>query len=132
MGAAVVFAGSVDMQPGEWSITTTTKVEGMPMAPPPSTYKTCLTEKDLVPPPGDKKDPQAPDCEIKDQKVSGNTVSWSMVCTMAQGGTVDGTGSVTYAGTTFEGKTDMTMDMGGQKMTIHNTMSGKRLGACKE
>jgi hypothetical protein len=130
--AAVAIAGTVDMKPGEWSITSKTKIEGMPMSPPPVTVKQCLTEEDLVPQSSGGQQGQSPDCEIKDQKISGNTVSWSIVCNDPQAGKMTGTGSVTYAGTTFSGKSTMTMSMAGQTMKVHTDLSGKWLGACKK
>jgi hypothetical protein len=132
VGAAAAFAGTVDMKPGEWSITTKTKIEGMPMTPPPTTFKQCLTEEDLVPKSDGGKQGQSSNCEVKDQKISGNTVTWSVECNDPQAGKMTGSGSLTYAGTTFSGKSTMTMTMGGQTMKVHTELSGKWLGACEK
>lgn len=132
VGAAAAFAGAVDMKPGEWSITSKTKIEGMPMTPPPTTFKQCLTEEDLVPKSDSGKQGQSTSCEVTDQKISGNTVTWSIECNDPQAGKMTGSGSMTYAGTTFTGKTTMTMTMGGQTMKVHTALSGKWLGDCKK
>ncbi len=124
-------AGSVDMNPGEWEMTTTVKMEGMPGMPgemPPHVMKRCLTEEDIVP----KDEAQQKDCKVTDQRVDGDQVSWSVVC---DGEHMKGTGSGsgTWAGDAFEGAFDLKMDMPGQgEVTMHATMKGKRLGACQE
>jgi hypothetical protein len=125
--------GSVDMKPGEWSITMKTNMEGMPFAMPPVTMKQCLSEKDLVPQTsGAQQQGQAQNCEILDQKIEGNTVSWSVSCTDNQGGTTKGKGSVTYSGTSFSGSTEMSVTSEGQTMKMNVDMSGKWLGPCKQ
>jgi hypothetical protein len=125
-------AGSVDMKPGEWSITIKTKMEGMPFSPPPVTVKQCLTEQNYVPSGGAQQQGQSQDCEVMDQKIDGNTVSWSVVCKSGQGGTVKGTGTVTYSGSSFQGSTQMTMMTGGQTMKMSTEMTGKWIGPCKK
>ena len=124
-------AGPIDMNPGEWEMTTTVKMEGMPGMPgemPPHVMKRCLTEGDIVP----RDEEQQKECKVTDQQVDGNQVSWSVVC---DGERMKGTGSGsgTWSGDTFEGAFDLKMDMPGQgEVTMHATMKGKRLGACKE
>jgi hypothetical protein len=66
-----------NMQEGQWEITTSFEMPGMPagMAKP-HTITTCLSRKDYVP--QDKK--QQTDCTMQDTKVEGNTVTWAVVC----------------------------------------------------
>jgi hypothetical protein len=129
---ACAAGGSVDMQPGEWSITMKTNMEGLPFKMPPMTFKQCLNGKDLVPKsstaPGQT---QGPNCEFTDQKIVGNTVSWSVYCT-EQRGTTKGKGSVTYSGTTFSGSSDVVMTSGSQSQNVKTELSGKWLGPCKK
>ncbi len=127
----------VDMEPGEWQITTTVKVEGlpegspMPSELPPQVVERCLTLEDLVPKPG----PEQEGCEIAEQKVIGDTVKWEMTCDAPEGGAQGrGTGTITYSGDSFEGAFIMKMELeeGGGTTTLTSRLEGKRLGDCEE
>src|SRR5689334_8878196 len=48
-GSAV--AGGPEVREGEWEVTTTMVIQGMPMQPPPTTRTHCITKKDIVPKP---------------------------------------------------------------------------------
>lgn len=116
-----VASSSVNMQEGKWEITSTVDMPGMPAGMmQPQTVTTCLNKTNYVPKGDDKSD-----CTMKDVNVSGNTVTWSMVCkdSTAQG-------RVTYAGTTFDGFTEMVMKEGGKDQTMKMTMKGKHIGPC--
>jgi len=113
----------VNMQAGKWEITNTMEMKGMPAGMvKPVTMTTCLNQKDYVP-----KEPQQKDndCSMKDVKVEGNTVNWEMQCKNSSG-----KGSVTYAGTTFDGVMETMMKEGGKAMNAKMTMKGKYLGPC--
>ncbi len=119
-----------NMQPGMWEITTKMEMAGMEGMPamPPQTLRQCIRPADVqsgsstVP----KGDPQ---CEIKDYRMQGNTASWRMECKGANA--MSGSGSMTYSGTSYSGKTQFTMKEEGQSMTMHQTFNGKRVGDCK-
>ncbi|GAB4484286.1 MAG: DUF3617 family protein [Thermodesulfovibrionales bacterium] len=114
-------SSSVNMQEGKWEITSSFEMQGMPAGMmQPQTVTTCLNKTDYVPKGEDQKD-----CTMKDVNVSGNTVTWSMVCK-------DSTakGQVTYAGTTFDGMTEMVMKQDGKDQTMKMTMKGKHIGPC--
>lgn len=118
-----------NMQPGQWEITTTIEMPGMPMKMPPMTTTQCLTKDNLVP-----KQPSRPGvnqpCEITNSGVNGDTVSWNMRC--ADEGKTEGHGEITYHGDTFEGVIKMISGISGKgrmQMTLH--MKGKRIGECK-
>ena len=82
----------------------------------------CLTKENYVPQ-GSKVGGSGRECEISDVRVSGDTVSWTMQCNTGQG-TMNGEGSITYYGDTFEGT--MNSVMSGMKLTQHP--QGKRVG----
>jgi hypothetical protein len=136
-GAVVVFSivpiasfAEVNMQEGNWETTMESMMEGMPFPMPPVTSKVtqCITKKDLVPKTAGKDQT----CDIKDQKVSGNKVSWKMVC-VDKKGTMEGQGEITYAGHSYQGtvKTRMTTkERPKEAMTSTMKMQGRRLGAC--
>lgn len=101
-------APSVNMQDGQWEITTRIDMPGMPAeAMKPHTVKTCLTKDKCVP----EADQQQTDCTMKDQKVDGNTVSWTVVCK-----DTTGTGTITYAGDTFNGQMESSTRIEGKVM----------------
>ncbi|MBN2369254.1 MAG: DUF3617 domain-containing protein [Vicinamibacteria bacterium] len=132
MSWTFVAAEPLDMKPGEWSITMKVNMEGVPFAMPPITVKQCLTEKDFVPKPAvSPQQGKGPNCEITDQKIDGNTVSWSISCADERG-TTKGKGSLTYSGTTFVGSSEVTMTGGGESSIVKTDMSGKWIGPCKK
>ncbi len=116
-------AEKIDMQDGLWQITTVTEMPGVPFEIPPMTFNQCITQQELVP----QLEQPGGDCILSDTQISGNTVTWSVVC-KGEGGSSRGDGKVTYQGDRFEG--DMTMSMDGG-MQMNNHMKGIRLGACQ-
>jgi len=112
-------ASTVNLQDGQWEITTQTNMPGMPQnmkARPAITV--CLTKKDFM--------PQHPQSDCKhDSKISGNAVTFNVTCPDAAI-----TGTYVYAGTTFEGKSQTKMKMEGKDMVIDSTIKGKYLGPC--
>lgn len=130
--ASTVLAAGGMMQTGQWEITSSTEIEGMPHHMPPSTSTHCVKPEDV-------KDPEAmvrksqqskDDCEIKDVKVEKNTVTWSVEC--HRRGNVKGTGTMVYSGDSYEGTITMQMEesqRGPMKITTH--IKGRRIGDCK-
>lgn len=113
----------VNLQEGKWEITNTINMQGMPAAMmKPHTMTACLSQKDYVP-----KDTQQKDCTMKDLNVDGNTVSWEMLCKNSSG-----KGTVTYAGSTFDGVMETIIKEGGKEMTAKMTMKGRYLGPCTQ
>lgn len=111
----------VNMQEGQWEITVTTEIPGMPagMAKP-HVITNCLTQKEPI-----AKVKQESDCKMQDLKTVGNTVSWTTVCPNATS-----KGTITYAGTSYDGLMESTTKMEGKEMTMKMTMKGKYLGPC--
>jgi hypothetical protein len=115
-----------NMEEGNWDVTVKMEMVGMPFAMPPVQTSQCVTKKDVVP------DMSRPDqeCIVRDQKVSGDTVTWKVQCKGAQG-TLDGEGRIKYAGRTYDGEMQARMtERGGQAMTIKYTMNGRHTGPC--
>ncbi|OPY02324.1 MAG: hypothetical protein A4E60_01119 [Syntrophorhabdus sp. PtaB.Bin047] len=129
---ALVWCGSAEaaepnMKDGLWEITTKVEMKGMPANIPPTVTKQCLTKKESVPGQGKEKNPN---CKITDQKVTGNTVTWAMVC-KEKDGTVESKGSITYKGDAFDGTTTtLIKDKAHQAQQVSTKMTGKRLGPC--
>ena len=117
------------MKEGLWEITSKTEMPGMPFAMPATTFKQCITKKDLVP---QGKNTSQQSCKMIDNKISGNTVTWTMICD--QGGTSSkSTGKISYNGTTFSGEMKMQTSnpRAGGMMDITTTMTGKRISDCR-
>jgi hypothetical protein len=102
-----------------WEQVMEMEMPGMPFAMPPQTMKICLPVDNWSRPPDAKKDPN---CEVKDLKRSGNTMSWKIVCTGENAMT--GEGEMTKAGDTYSGQTKMTTARGSMNMKLR----GKKLG----
>lgn len=99
------------------------KVEmpGMPAAMKPQTIKTCLTKANYVPETSRKQ----PDCKTENQKIDGNTVSWTIVCK-----DTTGKGTVTYSGDFMEGLMESSTKVGEKEINTKMAMNGKRIGPC--
>jgi len=105
-----------------WEQTVQMEMKGVPFAMPAQTQKICMPADRWDRPPQAQKDKN---CELKDVKVSGQTMTWKMICTGDQAMT--GEGELTRAGDTFKGRTHLAMDQGEMTMKF----SGKKLGgAC--
>ena len=111
----------VNMQEGQWEITTTMEMPGMPAnMMKPHTVTTCLTQKEPV-----AKIDEKNNCKMQDLTTVGNTVSWKVVCPEATS-----KGSITYAGAAYDGIIETNMKVEGKDMTSKMTMKGKYIGPC--
>ena len=113
-----------NMEEGKWEVTTRMEMPGMSISMPEVTSTQCLTKKDFVP----QGSQQGQECKITKTKVDGNTVTWTVKCS-GQGGEVTGTGKMTYRGSSFKGKIEMTMVQSNTKMIRH--INGHRIGDCE-
>ncbi len=117
---------SAEIKEGQWEITTKTEMKGMPAQIPATTVKQCITKKDPVP----QKQEKGQECKVKDQKVSGDTVTYTVECKSAEA-TMVSTGKTTYKANSFDGTTNTVIKAKGQpEMKMTNTMSGKYIGPC--
>lgn len=116
-----------DMKEGKWEITAEVSMKGIPMKMPAMSHEQCLTKEEMIPQEGLQTEQN---CTISDQKTSGDTVSWNIVC---KDGSMESKsdGTITYHGDTFEGTINMTMSGGPVSITSTNTITGKYLGPCK-
>jgi len=117
-----------EIKEGLWEITTSMEMPGMPVKMPAATMRTCISKNDMVPKPSAPKG-QEQDCKMKDQNISGNTVSYSMECKGKDGSTTEMSGKMTYTGDTMEGTT--TIKIGAPTpMEMSSKMTGKYVGPC--
>lgn len=119
-------AHAADRKEGNWEVKVNMEMVGMPMKMPPVTVNQCVTAKDVVPDMS-QRDQQ---CIVKDQKITGDTVTWKMQCTGKQG-TMNGEGRMQYAADTYQGQMQMNMVMdGAPPMTMKYAMQGRWTGPC--
>lgn len=126
LAAPVLAAPPGGMRPGLWETTVTSSMAGGK----PFTSRACITARQLDDAQGVV--PKMPDSGMKcaqlDYQTSGATVTWKMRCTGEM--PMEGSGQMTAAPDSYNGKIDMTMTMQGQTMKMSQTMSGKRVGDC--
>jgi hypothetical protein len=122
------FSAAPNMQDGQWEVTLKMEMQGMPAhMSRPMTYTHCMTRDNAIPQRREKNK----DCVMKDQKVSGNTVTWDMVCKDKEGTEMRGTGKITYKGDKFDGVMTSTVNSRDTGTRVMNyKMSGRRLGPC--
>ncbi len=114
----------VDMNEGQWEVTITTELAKIPFVIPPTVDTMCLSKSELIP--KDEERERDDNCKIAKQDISGDTVSWEIVCD-ADTGQMTGSGSITYAGDNFDGTVKIQVPSTG---TVIQTMTGKRIGNC--
>ena len=125
-------AAGPNMKPGLWEQTVKMDMPGMPQGMQEHKSQRCVPPKGLE----DARkvwavsDPRtASQCEVSNFRMQGNTSTWDMACKGQQ--QMKGSGSMTYQGDRYSGVNRMTMNQGGQTMTMTMNYSGRYLGDCK-
>jgi hypothetical protein len=114
------------LKDGLWEITTQVEMKGMPQKMPPATVRQCITKSDPVPKSQDKKF----ECKVIDQKISGDTVNYSVEC-KGKDGVMQTSGKHTYTGSSMEGSSTTNFKMKGQpEMQMASKIKGKYIGPC--
>lgn len=125
--AALPAWAAPNLEEGNWEISTRMEMPGMPFAMPPTKHNQCITKKDLVPDSSQK----GQDCKVLEQKVAGNTLTWRIRC-QDKDGTMEGEGSITYAGKAYEGTMQARMKAkDGEVNTMKFQYQARHTGACK-
>lgn len=130
--AAPAAAGGAALKPGLWELTTVVETAGSP------TKRTvvgraCYSAADvadihrIIP----QQREFGMQCENRDAKSQAGAGSWSVVCT-SKDATMNGTGKMSLAGTTYTGRAELELKKRGAKpVKVEQTVSGKWLEACK-
>jgi hypothetical protein len=114
--------GGPNVKEGLWEYTVETQMPGMSMKMPAQKHTYCLTKENMVP----KAEEPGSECRTVNQKIKGDTVSWTVECQTKEGKVVmDST--ITYHGDTFSGTSKFRQ----AGMQMEQKLSGKRLGPCK-
>ena len=129
LAALVAFAGGAlaDIEPGNWEMTVSTSVEGMPGGMAPVTQARCLTREDA-------RDPTrligtSAGCEFSNRRDTGSEITFNVACTGQV--PMSGSGAVRYTAQAVDGTLELTADMGNQRLVTRSRLTGKRLGDCK-
>ena len=129
--AAADDAKKLAMTEGQWEVAGDVSMEtatGLSQTGPAQPVKLCLSRKAPVPV-DPKGDPKGMTCKKK-HTVTANDVAWTATC-KGTSSSSEGTGTVTYAGTTFTGSSEATVKIkGGTDMKISMKLTGKYLGTC--
>ena len=125
----VVAAGGAqaDIQAGNWEMTVTTSVQGMPGGMAPITQLRCIT-------PEDAHDPSrligaGAGCVFSNRRDTGSEISFDVACTGQV--PMSGSGAVRYTAQNVEGTLELTANMGDQRLVTRSQLTGRRLGECK-
>jgi hypothetical protein len=118
-----------EIKEGLWEIKTTVEMKGMSIQVPPTTTRTCINKNDMVPKPAAQSKGQEQECKVKEQKVTGDTVTYAMECTGKGGMSTEISGEMTYTGDSMAGKSTMKVK-GPASMEMSTSMTGKYLGPC--
>lgn len=123
-------ASAINMQAGDWEITTLTKISsaGMPEQTIPFGMTICVTKEDIS---NNTVVPQEAGCKVLSQKMTSNAYVAEFRCEDLQGGVSEGKQEITYGGTTYSGTSvASTTHKDGQKSQLTTSYSGRRLGDC--
>lgn len=117
---------SISIEPGMWEVTTT-MTSPMSNQPQVETSQECMEDSEIS---ADILTPNDDDnCSTTDVNANGNTLTWSMQCSM-QGNVMNGGGSFTSNGDTGHGNMNMNMQVEGQSFNMELSWKGKRIGSC--
>jgi hypothetical protein len=129
LSSACATMALAEIKEGLWEIKTTMEMQGMPMQMPAMTSRTCISKNDMVPKPPDQGRGQSQECKVKEQKITGNTVTYAMECTGKGGMAAEISGEMTYTGDSMEGKYTMKVKSP-SPMEMSSKMTGKYIGPC--
>lgn len=118
-----------EMKEGEWEISMTVNMPGMPMAIPPQTFRSCLTRDNAVP----RQENEESNCDFDEMENDGKTVKWRVTCRDENGSVSKSSGKIVYSGSSFKGEmaTETNSPENG-KMKMTSTMKGRYLGPCPD
>jgi hypothetical protein len=129
---SLIFAATIsneltaaDFKKGQWELTYTTTMEGMPIAMPipVRTEQQCIDTDEFVP-----ESCQDGNCSHSSKKAASNRIEWNVNCS---DNSMTGKGVMEFSGETMNGNMEMKMGMMDQKISMKVVIEGKYLGACK-
>lgn len=126
--SAPVMADGLPVEPGLWSITTTTQ---MPMLPSPQTMTVEECFEDEIMDMDQMADEDLDgDCTYEMGSLDDDTMTWTIDCPV-EGGTMHAEWQATSQGDSVDGNGTIDMNMQGMTMQMTVSWEGKRIGDCK-
>jgi len=121
----MVSVSATDIKKGNWEMTYTTTMTGMPIAIsiPVKTDIQCIDSNEFIPQSGTDGE-----CSHSSRRASANKIEWDIAC--ASNG-MKGHGKMKFNDRSMDGYMNMKVDMMGQKMSVEVAITGKYIGACK-
>ena len=118
---------AADLQAGNWELSVTSQMPGMPQPIGPITQTRCLTEADARDP-SRIVSPSSGSCEFSNKRDSGSEMTFDITCS----GQIPmrGSGVVRYGGQSFDADLSLTADYQEQKVVTSSKVTGRRLGGC--
>jgi hypothetical protein len=119
---------AADLDPGNWELSVTSQMPGMPQPIGPITQTKCISAADARDP-SRIVGPSSGSCDFSNKQDDGSQMSFDISC----GGQIPmhGSGVVRYGGQTFEADLNLTADSQGQKIVTSSKVTGRRLGGCQ-
>lgn len=118
-----------EMKEGQWEISMTVNMPGMPVAIPPQTFRSCLNRENAVP----RQEDEEADCDFEEMTNDGQTVKWRVTCRDENGAVAKSNGKIVYSGGSFQGEmATETTDPENGRMKMTSTMKGRYLGPCPD
>ena len=137
LSTSVAAAGPFDqfkgkMKPGLYEMKMEMEIPGMPagMGKQAMTLQNCVAEADISEGRMGRDDKMPENCQVKNFKMSGNTASYTMVCTGDMAMTSDNT--ITFRGDSYTMTSRTSMKQDGQTMNMSHKMEGRYVGPCKK
>jgi len=125
VAAGLALAAGVAIEPGQWQIKSAMT---MPMIAGERSHELSQCIKtdtiDPVEMMGNNNE-----CQVTEQNVSGNTVTWKMSCN-TQDGPATGSGSFTSEGSRAHGNMKIEFAVQGQTLEMNTRWEGERVGSC--
>jgi len=119
-------AAELPINPGLWE-TTMTRTNPLTGEPTTETNTECVKATSFNP---SSMMQDAQGCDLLKDEVNGDTLTFTMECSMEQGAKATVDGEFQSDGQTGRGNMDMTMNMGEMKMSMNMNWTSKRLGDC--
>ena len=126
--SAPVMADGLPVEPGLWSITTTTQVPMLP-SPQTMTVEECFEDEIMDMDQMADEDLDV-DCTYEMGSLDGDTMAWTIDCPV-EGGTMHAAWQATSQGDSVDGAGTIDMNMQGMTMQMTVSWEGKRIGDCK-
>lgn len=125
---ALAWADRPNVEPGLWEFTNTMEMTGaMDMPGHTETSQECITEEDLD---AGIQLHDEEDCEVLDESISSDQVSYRLVCTDPQGGSMEMDMTMELMGDRMEGEMTGTAETPMGEMQMNMDMVGERIGDC--